>query len=245
MGRFIGGILDNDSTFGRIMTRLAIIIGANLTFVIFAIPVITIIPGLVALFYVMLKTLHSDDSLNPFKTFWKGFRMNLKQGIICELGIAVLAFILVQDIRFSSYQGGILTVFKYPCYALLFFLIVETIYLLPTMAAFEDRIPNLLRNAFFFAARRPLKMLLAAAIMVIPVAVTIIDTSLRPLYGFLWVVLGFGLLTMMVSELLYKDIEEYLPKEEGEEELPEERDTDNSRKSKRQILREMKKLDKK
>ena len=60
------------------MSRIFIMIGANLMFVLFSLPVITIGPGLAALFYVMLETLHKDDSLNPFKYFWKGFVMNLK-----------------------------------------------------------------------------------------------------------------------------------------------------------------------
>lgn len=36
MGRIIGGFLDNDSVFGRIMTRCGIIIGANLMFILFS-----------------------------------------------------------------------------------------------------------------------------------------------------------------------------------------------------------------
>ncbi len=213
MRKWVSGFLDNDSLFGRIMSRIFIMIGANLMFVLFSLPVITIGPGLAALFYVMLETLHKDDSLNPFKYFWKGFVMNLKQGILCTLLLGGSAAILVLDIRFCSYHGGVLTIFKYACYALLFFLIIETIYLMPVMASFRDTIPHLLRNAFFFAARKPWKILPAAAFFVVPIAVTVLDTRYRPLYAFLWVVLGFGMITMLVSELLYRDIAAFQPPE--------------------------------
>ena len=237
MGRLLGGLLDNDSTFGRIMTRVGIIIGANLMFVLFALPVVTIGPGLTGLHYCMLKCLHEDDVINPFKAFWTGFRTNLKQALICSLIAAGIAVILVLDIRFCNSQGGILTIFKYACYALLLFLIIEVIYLMPVMACFEDTIPHLLRNALFFAIRRPLKMLLAAVIHIVPAVITVIDTHLRPLYGFIWTVCGFGLIAMMMAELLIRDFEEFLPKTEDEQ-IPE-----HPSKTRREILKEMKKLD--
>ena len=245
MGRLIGGLLDNDSTFGRIMTRCGIIIGANLMFVLCCLPVVTIGPGLAALFYVMLKTLRGDGVLNPFREFWHGFRMNFKQGLICFLAFGAVAAVLVLDIRFCIYQGGELTYFKYACYALLIFLGILAIYLMPVMAAFEDTIPHLLRNALFFASRRPLKMLLAAALCAIPAAVTVIDTHMRPLYGFLWTVCGFGLITMMISELLIRDFEEFLPSRD--EDLDEENGAEEmsvpKAKTEKEILKEMRRLD--
>ena len=238
MGRLIGGLLDNNSTFGKIMTRLGIIIGANLMFVLFSLPVVTIGPGMTALHYCMLKCLHEDSAINPFKTFWAGFKTNLKQALICSLAAGAIAVILAVDIRFCSSQGGIFNIFKFACCALLLFLMIEMIYLMPVMACFEDTIPHLLRNALFFASRRPLKMLLAAAIHIVPVVVTVIDTYLRPLYGFLWTVCGFGLIAMMMAELLIKDFEEFLPKTEEEEQV-----TEVPSKTRRVILKEMKKLD--
>ena len=122
-------------------------------------------------------------------------------------------------------------------FLLLLFLIIEVIYLMPVMACFEDTIPHLLRNALFFAIRRPLKMLLAAVIHIVPAVITVIDTHLRPLYGFIWTVCGFGLIAMMMAELLIRDFEEFLPKTEDEQ-IPE-----HPSKNRREILKEMKKLD--
>ena len=247
MGRLIGGLLDNDSTFGRIMTKYGIIIGANLMFALFSLPVVTIGPGLAALYYVMLKTLRGDGVLNPFREFWEGFKMNFRQGIVCWIAFLVLGAFLILDIRFCRYMGGIWNIFKYALYAMGILLIFLAIYLMPVMAAFADTIPHLIRNAFFFASRRPLKMILAAALYVIPIGVTYLDTRMRPLYGFLWTVCGFGLIAMMVSELLIRDFEQYLlPAEDAIAENTQEREGEATAfgKSEREILGEMKKLDK-
>ena len=242
MGRFIGTLLDNESTFGKIMTKCGVIIGANLIFVLFSLPVITIGPGLAALSYVMLKSLRGDGAVNPFKTFFEGFRMNFRQGLICFAGTAFLAAFILVDIRFCMHMGGILTVFRYALYVLLFVLIILAVYLIPVMAAFQDTIPHLIRNALFFASRRPLKIPLAVALYAVPVVVTYLDEKMRPLYGFLWVVCLAGLISMMQAELMIGDIEKYLP-EEDEEELPED-GNDSMRKvrSDREILKESRKL---
>lgn len=244
MGKWLNGFLDNDSTFGRLTGRLAVMIGANLMFLVFTFPVITIGPALASLFYVMLETLHKNDTLNPFSLFWKGFKENLKQGILCTLGLGAAFLILILDIRFCRYAGGIWNSFRFGCYALLFLLIVLTVYLFPVMAAFQDTIPNLLRNAFFFAFRKPWKMVLAVALYVVPAVVTVLDVRYRPLYAFLWVFFGFGLISMMVSELLYQDIREFLPAEETEDAEDSQPDPANAhRKSDREILKEMRRLE--
>ena len=262
MGRFIGGLFSNDSTIGRIMTALWIIIASSLLFSIFALPVITIGPGLAALHFVMLKRLHTDSALSPVPTFWEGFRQNLKQGIICWLLFLAVAGFLILDIRFCRYQGGILTWFKYGLYAIGFFVLMLWIHLMPVMAAYEDSIPHLLRNALFFATKNPLRAAGLAVIWAVPLVVTYLDERMRPLYGFLWVTCGTGLLAAVTSNMLYKDIARYLPGEEpGDGEERAARTTDESEptgagaagaaaqrkqpgeKSARKIRQEMKKLD--
>ena len=192
MGRFIGGIFSNESTLGRIMTAFGIMIGANILFAVFSLPVVTIGPGLAALHYVMLKMLHRDNSLNPFKTFWEGFRQNLKQGTACWLMFLAIAAFLILDIRFCIYQGGVLVWFKYALYALGFLVCMLWVCLMPVMAAFEDTIPHLLRNALFFASKNPLRAVAAAVIWALPLAVTVLDERMRPLYGFCWVTCGIN-----------------------------------------------------
>ncbi|MBQ8305450.1 MAG: YesL family protein [Blautia sp.] len=256
MGRFIRGILDNDSTFGQLMTRCGIIMGANLMFILFSLPVVTLGPALVALFHVMFKVLRGDGVLNPFKEFWTGFRNNWKQGLVFGLLMMAGAFFCIVDIRFLNTQGGGLTIFKYAVYAVAFVLVILASYTIPVIAAFADTLPNLMRNGIFFAAKNPFKMILIVALNVIPVAVTYIDEKMRPLYVFIWAMCGFGAIVMLEASLLIKDFAKYLPKvdaygnfiEEGEEnagELPGETIPDpeqNEEKEAKKALDDMKKL---
>ncbi|MCD7843485.1 MAG: YesL family protein, partial [Clostridiales bacterium] len=76
MAEMFRGFLSNDSAFGRLMTRLGIIIAANIMFAIFSLPVVTIGASYVALYHVMFKTLRGDGVINPFKQFWIGFKTN-------------------------------------------------------------------------------------------------------------------------------------------------------------------------
>ena len=82
MNNMVQGFLDNDSFFGRFMTKLGIIIAANIMFVLLSIPFFTIGAGFSALYYVMFRTLRSEGVVNPFKEFWTGLRVNFKQATI-------------------------------------------------------------------------------------------------------------------------------------------------------------------
>ncbi|MCD8189212.1 MAG: YesL family protein, partial [Clostridiales bacterium] len=69
MAEMLQGFLSNESAFGRLMTRLGIIIAANVMFMIFSLPVFTVGAAYVALYHVMFKTLRGDGVINPFKQF--------------------------------------------------------------------------------------------------------------------------------------------------------------------------------
>ncbi|MCQ2511018.1 MAG: YesL family protein [Lachnospiraceae bacterium] len=218
MSSFVQGFLDNDSFFGKFMTKLGIIIGANLMFILFSIPFFTVGAGLVALYHVMLKTLRGDGVLNPFKEFWNGFKANFRQGTISWLITVVLAVVLYADIKICKVSGGIMSMVSVLVYGLIVLLTVSYIFLLPTMAAFADTIPHLIRNGWFFALRRPFASIVIIFFDAFPLILTYSDKQNLPLYAFLWCLFGFGAIAMLGSTLLLKQFEEFLPKDEEEEE---------------------------
>lgn len=246
MGRFISSILDNDSVFGQIMTRCGIIIGANLMFLFFSFPVITMGPALVALYHVCLKVLRGDGVLNPFKEFWIGFKTNFKQAMIYWCVALLILAIGFFDVRFCAHMGGMLRYFQYAIYVIGIILLIVTAYLLPVMAAFADTIPHLIRNAVFFAAKNPVKMLILIFFDVFPLYLTYTDIQMQPLYAFLWTMFGFATIAMIGASLLVKDFAKYLPSvdEYGIAVSEEETKLNGSaqKKSEREILNEMEKL---
>ena len=243
MGRLIGGLLDNESPFGRIMLKCFLIIGVNILFVVISIPVITMYPGLIAMYSVMLRHLHSGNVTNPWKAFMNGFKENFRQGMISSFAFIALGAFLLIDIRICAQAGGILAILRYVLLAMLLVLVILAVYLAPVIASFSDTLPNLLRNALFFASRRPLKIIPALLLYAVPAAVTVLDQRMRPLYGFLWVTCLGGLIVMMESELLIRDIEQYLPDPSTEDAEHVVQKGLPKAKSQRALLKEMKKLD--
>lgn len=211
MHELLSSFLSNDSRFGKLMTRCGIIIGANLMFILFSFPVVTAGASYVALYHVMFKTLRGDGVINPFKQFWIGFKTNFKQVTISWIvALALLAFGYM-DIQICTQAGGGISYFKYPIYALGIVLLVVMLYLFPTMAAFEDTIPHLMRNGIYFALRKPFKLLVILFFNVFPMYLTYSDPQMMPLYAFLWCFFGFGAIAMLGAYLLLPEFKPYLP----------------------------------
>lgn len=250
MGRFISEFLDNESSFGRLMTRCGIIIGANFMFIIFSWPIITMGPALVALHHVMLKVLRGDGVLNPFKEFWAGFKSNFKQAMIYWLILIGIIIFGVIDVRFCAQMGGVLKAFQYAIYAIGIIVLAISIYMMPVMAAFADTIPHLMRNALFFVARNPIRLLIILFFNVFPLYLTYTDAQMQPLYAFLWAMFGFGAIAMLTSTLLINDFNKYLPKvdafgyliEDGEEEMGALEAKDVKQPTEKEVLSDMEKL---
>ena len=211
MSELVSSLLDNESLFGRIMTRCGIVIAANLMFVLFSLPVVTGGAAWVALCHVMLKTLRGDGVINPFKQFWIGFRNNFKQATLYWVVLLLLVVMGAMNVRLCTQFGGLFTYVKYAVYALGAAALVLTIYLFPTMAAFADTLPHLLRNALYFAIKRPLKLIVILFFNVFPFVLTYSDPQTLPLYAFLWTTCGFGLVALLEATLLLSEFKPFLP----------------------------------
>lgn len=211
MGNLISGFLSNDSVFGKLMTRLGIIIAANLMFVLFSFPVLTAGAAYTALYHVMFKTLRGDGVINPFKQFWIGFKNNFKQSTICWLVLLVLLAFGYMDVTLCQQAGGFLRYFIYGLYALGIAGLIIALYLFPTMAAFSDTIPHLIRNAIYFALHNIGILVIIVFFHVFPMILTYSDLQMLPLYAFIWITCGYSLIVLLSSKLLLKEFVPYLP----------------------------------
>jgi len=242
MNQMVQGFLDNDSFFGRFMTKLGIIIAANIMFMLLSIPFFTIGSGLSALYYVMFRTLRSDGGVNPFKEFWAGLKMNFKQATISWILFVLLIAFLLVDIRICNAAGGTLGYLKIGAYAIGAVAVILYLYLIPVMAAFQDTLPHLIRNAAYFIGKKPWKALVILFFDIFPFVLTFSDLQMLPLYAFLWVLCGFGLQAMLGAALLLPEFEPYLtPKEEDGTEDPPEESTARTQ-TQEEILEDMQKL---
>ena len=228
MKKKIWAILSEESLLGRITSRLWILFGANILFVLFSLPVVTAGPAWVAMYYVCLKTLRVDSTLNPFPEFWKSFLMNFRQAFIGFLAFLAVMAVLVLDIMFVSRTQSAMRFFRWPVYLVTGFLLLILFHVLPVMAAFSDTLKGLIRNGIYFAAKNPLRAILILALNAGPMIWTYMDVVRMPLYAFLWSTFGFSTIAMICSKLLLKDFEKYLPSLDLEEDDKEDGISDKS-----------------
>ena len=252
MSELVQSFLDNESPFGRLMTRIGVVVAANILFVIFSIPVVTGGAAFVALYHVMLKALRGDGVINPFKQFWAGFRNNFRQATLYWLALLALVAFGAFDVRLCNTFGGPFVYVKYAIFAMGGIAFIITLYLFPTMAAFANTIPNLMKSALYFAIKKPLKLLVIVFFNVFPMVLTYSDPQTLPLYAFLWSTCGFGLIALLGATLLLPEFKPYLPEVDACGDFildPEDeaRWADSSggapEKTEAEILEEMRKLD--
>ena len=211
MKKRIWGIFNNESPFGRAMNLCGIVIIANILFVLVSMPVVTAGPAFVAMYHVMLKFMRSDGDINPFREFWNGLKNNFRQAMIVWLLFLVVAVIGIMDIRFAMYAKGVMTAFKYLIYLIFGIALLLVSHMAPVMAAFADTIPHLARNSVYFASKNPVRAIAITALNVGPLILTYMDLQRLPLYAFMWAVFGFGAIAFVVSKLLIKDFNVFLP----------------------------------
>lgn len=204
--------LSNESRFGRLMTRMGILITANLLFLISCIPVVTAGAGLCALHHTMLKTLRGDGEINPFVQFWRGFKANFRQATAAFLLLLALAVLLALEIFWCSQFTGPVAAFRYGLYAIAMTALVLALYLFPTMAAFDAPLPRLLANSFAFAMKSPLTALCIVITSAVPVVLTLAGGRYQPLFAFIWCMIGASGLAMLHSSMLLRLFKPYLPR---------------------------------
>ena len=77
--RIFGFLFDTDSKFAKITSKIAMIVIANLLFLIFCIPIVTVGAAYTALYHVMMKSFRNGSDINVISEFWKGFKNNFIQ----------------------------------------------------------------------------------------------------------------------------------------------------------------------
>ena len=229
---FLRSVFDNDSVFGQLMTRCGTIIAANLLFLLFSIPVVTTGAAWTALHYTMMKMLREKE-INPFKTFWNGFRTNWKQSTLAFTSAFFLLGILALEIFWCNQFTGFLSWFTYGLLAMALATVVLSVNLAAVMAAFNGDLKQHIQKSLYFTMHKPLDTILILAVHIVPMAVTYMDLQRMPLYAFLWFFLGFASVATFTDSLLLKQFTPFL-------------DPDAHvlmQKTEQEILKEMKRLD--
>ena len=208
----LGSFLSNESSFGKFMSVLLILIVTNLLFIVSCIPVITMGPGLAAMFYTLLKLLRGNTDMNPVSVFWKGFRENWKQGLLGWLFFGILWVVLYLEIFWAHQFSAPVSYVVYGLYAVLLLSIMIAVFYFPGVASFRAGFVQQLKNSLLFFARAPWVGIVGAVLYGGLLLATKLDEARQPAYVFFWFIIGFSLIGFIIAKLILPVFVPYLPK---------------------------------
>lgn len=205
----IGGFLGNDSTFGRFMTKVGTVIAANILFAICSIPIVTIGAAWKGLYHTMFSMLEAEDAINPFKTFWQGFRKNFVRTTLYWLAFAAVMILGYIDLQVCMQVSGGIQFFSAGVIAVMISVLIIALYLFPLLSVYTGKLTEMVKQAFFFAMNRPLRLIVILLLHVIPAALYCLDEVNRPTYAFIGAFFGFGVIALITAKLMISQVRKY------------------------------------
>ena len=204
-----------DSRFMQFLGRVMDLVILNLCFIVSCLPVITAGAGLTALYSINLKMVRNEEAY-VFKDFWKSFKSNFKQSTLLWLLFLLVGFVLFVDYKvIPTMPTDMSKVFQVAWIVLLFLYFLMMTYVFPYIARFEDKQKIVLKNAFLMGASHIGYSLLMMAIPAVAIVITIYNLASLLVMVFLWILLGFSLISFVNSFFLRKIFGKY----EGSNEL--------------------------
>lgn len=118
---------------------------------VFSIPLITAGASMTAAYYVGMKLVRDEEGY-VFRDFIKSWKQNLKQSIIIELVVVILAFLLFTDVRicymWATNEGNTFArILMFASLGMLLVLCATVLYVFPMLAKFENKTIAIMKNA--------------------------------------------------------------------------------------------------
>lgn len=203
-----------DSPLHRLLSRMADLMILNLLFVVASLPVVTLGASLTALHATALRMVDGSPESVP-DLFLRSFRANLRQATlllgIAAGAVAVLAAWVIVAVNLQV--RGVWVVLALAVVVMIGLRVLATLlFLFPYQATFEGGVREVVGNARRMSARHPLASLAMAAVLALPVAVTITNPVLAG-YGLLWLLFGFAAIACLHALLLRGVFARYIPRD--------------------------------
>ena len=204
------------------MGRVADIFILNVLCVLCCIPIITAGASLTATFYVAMKMVRNEESY-IVKDFFKSFKQNLKQATVIHLILLVVLIVLGLDINIVRNLDGTLSdvlTMIFMAFGIIFVFIF--LYVYPVLAKFYNTTKNTFVNALLLSIRHLPYTVIMIIISALPFAVLFIPNT-QLMFGLLTVIILIAPACVVYSNSCFfvKIFDNYIPKEEYKEELPE------------------------
>lgn len=155
-----------DNPVYQFLDKLSDFMIINIMFILFSLPIVTIVPSAAAMYYTLTK-LHNQEIDSIFFCFFRSFKQNLKQGIFTGIILIIVGGILLFDLlnmpnlltQQSSFMSNISGIFV-GLFSLLFFFIL--LYLAPILSRYNVSTKYLFLNALLFSIKNLFTTILLA-----------------------------------------------------------------------------------
>jgi uncharacterized membrane protein YesL len=208
----MSGFFAPDSAPMRFLTRIADLMILNLVFIATSLPIVTLGASLTALNFTAMRigTGRSDSTTGDY---FRSFRQNFRQATVLGLfslllaGVLTAWYLVVTNLAIGGLVSFSLLAVWY-IVAIAFGL--NLIFVFPYLAHFEGTLREVLRNSRLMSWRHPLTAVMAFAIIVLSVVVTISSPALTG-YGILWLAIGFAGIAFLTGILFVRVFDRYAP----------------------------------
>lgn len=202
--------LKEDNILHIFLNQIGDLILANLLFILFSIPIITIGPALTALYTVLLRK--EKGNLHALcQGFVSAFFKSFKTSIAIWLGILAVGICFAFNITFlwntRTLPALLLLILSF---SIIFPFVLSCFYIFPVIAFFDNTWRYYIKLSFFLAIRHIPVSIVLFIVSSLAGVITYTDIPLLPLYAFLWFFIGFALLAFLQCKLLYPIFLRYL-----------------------------------
>lgn len=207
--------MNPDNKIFNFLGKLGDMFILNVMYLICCIPIVTIGAATTALYYNTLKMAENREAY-VWKDFWKVFKENFKQSTIIWMILLVIGCILGADVvlvrGMNEQLGAMVSVVTIVVFL---FLSLETVYVFPVLARFDNTVGNTMKNALYMAIRHLPSTIMILILHAVPLSLAFIsiETFLK---GALVVLLfAVSILAYGESKFFSRIFSNYYPKDEA------------------------------
>lgn len=151
-----------DSPLYRGLCKLADLLKLNFLWILFSLPIVTIGASTVAALSVALKMVDDEEGY-LFKSFFKAFRENIKQGTALWAITVAAAYAIYLDFQLFEAAPGNPVIFSIIGIVGIFLMIVTLLYAYPLTARYENTLLHMMQNSIEISQKYFGKTLFLAA----------------------------------------------------------------------------------
>lgn len=181
----MNSLFDPESKAMRLGYKLADLMVLQLAFLLASLPVITAGAAFTAMHYVLLKIYRNQEG-SIWKDFWSAFRANFRQAALLwliYLGVFLLLYFDLRLIVVTDLPYLKLSVYFLPIPLLLTILSLSWVFVL--LSRYENTIGKTIRHSLLMILSHPLYTLINVILMLMPLLLVYLSTTLIPLVFFL------------------------------------------------------------